>query len=511
MSIRYLFETFGKKQNLYSMFIKVIESSTSSKYHVFAIFIFNIVFPKYSFIIRYLSKFLFFVSNLFQICLFIEIPIKLSIFLNLPIIFSKKELKTTKKLNIITTISIINIGGLFIIILACVIKNHGKFFKNTRNFPIVPFLDLYNNETIWVAGVGCESESIEQGRSFEDENIYISLCFFSRYSQYDGNGGVIYVKSGYYSMNVNFSMFYNCVCSKYGGAIFFESSDSCLRMICANSCSASHGHFVTLKTTNVSQVEYLSVSNCSHTTSGYNSIRLDYGDQRVDNTNSSMNSAYQNSGIGTWFPSSFTSSHCTFSNNKVSDRICIHFYSTSGTVSMSYANIVHNNSSSNYGIVDVWGMGSRQMLYCIFQNNHNMLFNVHSGSLEVYHSFIDHSSSSFSRLTTVSTGTNNSFTYRITYQLQFFNSIHCNTDIPPPSRTLDQTPIKSLEEIIGKTNEETLRMTYERTIDQTIRATQNETPYRSYFELKCTNQIAYWREISVIFSFLYPVIILIIS
>ena len=84
----------------------------------------------------------------------------------------------------------------------------------------------------------------------------------------------------------------------------------------------------------MNQVEYLSVSNCSHTTSGYESIRLDYGDQRVDNTNSSMNNAVQISGIGIPSPSSFTSSHFTFSNNKVSHSICIYFYSSSETKSM---------------------------------------------------------------------------------------------------------------------------------------------------------------------------------
>jgi len=98
------------------------------------------------------------------------------------------------------------------------------------------------------------------------------------------------------------------------------------------------------------------------------------------------------------------------------------------------------------------------MMYCIFQNNQNNLFCVYEGSLEVSHSFIDHSGS-FSISIAISTSNNNSFTNRITYQLQFFNSLHCNADIP-----LEQ---KSLEE--------TLRMTYERTIDKTIRDTSINT------------------------------------
>ena len=144
-------------------------------------------------------------------------------------------------------------------------------------------------------------------------------------------------------MNVNYSMFYNCVCSNYGGAIYFSSSNSSLSMICANSCScgASYvGHFAYLYASQMNHVEYLSVSNCSHTTSGYCPIYLESGDQRVDNTNSSINNAYRYSGILIYSPSSFTSSHCTFSNNKVSHSICIWFSSSSGTITKSYANII---------------------------------------------------------------------------------------------------------------------------------------------------------------------------
>ena len=144
------------------------------------------------------------------------------------------------------------------------------------------------------------------------------------------------------------------------------------------------------------------------------------------------------------------------------------------------------------------------MMFCIFKNNQDTLFYVHEGSLEVSHSFIEHSSQSLS-YGAVSTSNNNSFTNTITYQLQFFNSLHCYADIPLGQRSLDET--------IRRTNGDTLRMTYERTIEQTIRDTLKETIHRSYAEFICTNQIANWREISVIFSFafLYPVIILIVT
>jgi len=49
---------------------------------------------------------------------------------------------------------------------------------------------LNDNEIIWDTGVECESERIDQGRSYVDKNIKNFLYFFSRFSQYNGNGFV---------------------------------------------------------------------------------------------------------------------------------------------------------------------------------------------------------------------------------------------------------------------------------------------------------------------------------
>ena len=422
---------------------------------------------------------------------------------------SKKELTNNKKLNNITKqisytfkfsiFSSINIGLLLIINIAYFgnlyklkqhlsqLKQEAIFLKNPIHKPIVPQLWLNDNEIIWDVGLGCERERVDQGRSYVDESISISLCFFSRYLAFSGDGGVIMVSYGCScSVNINYSMFYNCVCSSNGGAIYFNSHIIYIRMICASSCNGNEKHFAYLYTSQVNQVEYLSVSNCSHATSGYSSIYLQRGNQSIDNTNSSMNNANQGPGVVIDYPSSFTSSHCTFSNNKVSGSMCIPIYSPTGAVSMSYANIVHNNSPG-FGIIYLYGSGSKKMMYCIFRNNQNYLFYVFSGSLEVSHSFIDHSEY-FSSKVAVSTSTNNSFTYRITYQLQFFKSYYCNAELPAPvpspmctptfapTKTFERSPIRSIEETKRKTNAKTLSRTYERTIGQTIRETLMNTP-----------------------------------
>jgi len=347
-------------------------------------------------------------------------------------------------------------------------------FSSDKSYPLYSISSINENAIIRGVGFVCENESIDQGRSYEEMNIDVFDCFFSRYLTYSGKGGVIYVNDGSYTMSIIYSMFYNCVCSNEGGAIYFMATNSCLRMICANRCSASSQHFAILVASQMNQVEYLSVSNCSHDTSGYYSIYLETGDQMVDNTNSSMNNVIRYSGILIWTPSSFISTHCTLSNNNVTEWICLYFYSESGTVSMSYANIVHNNSPMAYGVVYVNGGGQIKMMNCIFQKNEGYLLCVTNSTLEVFHSFIDHSALSFSISTEVSTS-NNTFTCLLTYQIQFFNSLHCNADIPLPQRT----------------------------IDQTIRDTPQETIPRSYDEIICSNQIVDKREINVVFSFYF--------
>ena len=135
---------------------------------------------------------------------------------------------------------------------------------------------------------------------------------------------------------------------------------------------------------------------------------------------------------------------------------------------MSYANIVHNNSPSQYnGVAYVEGAGSRKMMYCIFKNNQNTLLCVYQGSLEVSHSFIDHSASSFSTRTAVSTSNNNSFNNTITYQLQFFNAPDCNADIPLIQRSLEETLRETQRETLKETQRETLKETQRETVGRT--------------------------------------------
>ena len=325
-------------------------------------------------------------------------------------------------------------------------QNLSVINQNNKGLRIVNLMWLNDYDIILCKFLMCESENISHGRSYVNDNTIISDCVFSRLFTINGDGGVVFISPISLSINVSHTIFYNCSCSGSGGAIYFSSTNSYLRMICANRCSANNNHFAYLSASLKNQVEYLSLTYCSYSAFGYYSVHLNSGDQSVENANSSMNYANQISGICFYSPSSFTNTHCTFSNNKVSSSICLYFYSSSGTISMSYANIVHNNSPYS-GIVYATGEGSRKLIYCIFHNNSNTLFYIWSGSLEVSHSFIDHSSLLISAGTTVSTANNNSLTKTITYRIQYFNSVYCNADLPiiglRQLNTMDQTNLRT--------------------------------------------------------------------
>ena len=285
-----------------------------------------------------------------------------------------------------------------------------------------------------IVGVGCINENINQGRSYFQIDVDISQCFFSRTQPVNGHGGIIKIFEGSMSMSVSDSMFYSCSSYYWGGAIFFSSSNnSILKRICASKCFAlAYQHFAYLYSSQINQIELLSLALCSNSTAGYRSISILSGKQRVDYSNFSRNNAIKHSTIAFDHPDSLSSSFCTFSNNNVSENICIYFFICSG--SLSFSNIVNNNSPSNYGIM-CSKQGSPKIQYCIFSQNENTLFCIFSGSLEVSHSYIFHHSD-FSTSMAVLTSNNNTFSYKQTYQIQFFKSHYCNADMSTESKKM---------------------------------------------------------------------------
>jgi len=332
----------------------------------------------------------------------------------------------------------------------------------------------------------CIKENVNQGRSYENNNFNISDCFFVRSLLYSGDGGVIYIYPtyAYYSLNVFNTLFYNCSCSIQGGAIFFRSSYLYLNMICASRCSSNQNHFALLYST-TNNIYFISVSKCASGYNGQYSMNVQgVSDPQFSNSNSSMNSGLEASGIR--IDSSCTCYHCTFANNSVSQKNCIQFNSNSGT--MYFINIIQNYSP-NEGIIRVYG-GSPKFHFCIFDMNLETLFYVAAGSIEVSHSFINHNG-------ITSSTNNNSLTKRQTYFHFHFKSHYCNADNPIPkqspfetpnttpiiSKTLISTPIQTKAQTPLRTNDQTPLKTKEltpiQTKAQTPLRTNAQTPLRT--------------------------------
>jgi len=280
----------------------------------------------------------------------------------------------------------------------------------------------------------CNSPTISQGRSYIDTNVDISDCFFSRSVLYNGDGGVIYISGSSYVMSITYSMFFNC-CSTRGGAIYFDAKSSVLNKICSSKSSAPIYQFAYISTSDNNNVDYLSNSLCN-SLDGDQSFIMYRGNQRIENNNFSLNNGLKVSGIIIHTPVTCASKFCTISKNNASERICMLLYHNSGTI--SYSNIIHNNSPVSYGVLTTWNDGSTQLTYCILINNEDTLFYVQTGMVELLHCCIFHQGN-FSSSNQVTTSNNNTFTKQNTYIIQFFSSHHCLTDTPEQTR--NENPI----------------------------------------------------------------------
>ena len=137
---------------------------------------------------------------------------------------------------------------------------------------------LFNQcHTIWGVGIGCANELDDLGRYYSQKEINIAQCSFSMFYVFSGKGGIIFVDISLSSMFITYSMFYNCSCNSYGGAIYFFSTNSSLKMICANKCSCKSSYnynFANINSIQVNTIEFLSVSQCSHSYNGEYSYRI---------------------------------------------------------------------------------------------------------------------------------------------------------------------------------------------------------------------------------------------
>jgi len=302
----------------------------------------------------------------------------------------------------------------------------------------------HKSEIYWL--VQCNSDTNNTERSYNNTDVFVSNCYFSRSFQYYGRGSIIYCMDVVVTMKITFSTFFNCSCSSWGGAIYFDSANVELKMICANSCSAKDfHHFSYIRTVQDNYVEFLSIAYCSSAHFGFNPFMLASGHQQVLNTNSSFNKAFQGGGMGISKPLGFACNFCTISNNSVENSICI--YLNGGSLgTFSYLNVVANDSPIQYGIVYVDSSGSYTMQNCNFDKNLNYLFSVSlSGKLTVLECNISHQTSYITKGNINTTLINNQ-THQQTLRVQHYATTkYCEALYPymlPPTiqPTQNNTP-----------------------------------------------------------------------
>jgi len=268
---------------------------------------------------------------------------------------------------------------------------------------------------VHLRGSNCINESLELGRSYYQRDVDIMNCFFSRVSKLTGSGGVVCVEGGAFNMFVAYTMFYNCISTSLGGAISFNSLNSKLRMICANKCYSERGLFVNSYSNNDNNAEFISISHCVNSNTGNYPIRLEKGNQVVNNINCSRNSVLYCSSLGFISPLMLKCTFCTITYNLASGTFSTYIHNCSGN--LFSMNFVRNNSPGGYGVIGT-KLGFPRIHFSIFIMNENVLFHTETGSLDISHCFIYH-------IGLTSTGFNNSFIFSQTYLIDHFSSYFC--------------------------------------------------------------------------------------
>ena len=191
-------------------------------------------------------------------------------------------------------------------------------------------------------------------------NINIGECFFTRITEYSGNGGVLFISTANTIMNLNSSTFYDCHATN-GGCIYFSclTSKSYLNLICVSDCSTISGandhHFAYIDSGIGSNYEnnlyFISINRCSSLTNhGRNPITLFKSTQIIKNVNISNNGVSDTSGIYSSNSNQLFISHSNFANNYASGHISIRIHSSSVNSTINYIKVV-NNSSPTYGVI----------------------------------------------------------------------------------------------------------------------------------------------------------------
>jgi len=250
--------------------------------------------------------------------------------------------------------------------------------------------------------IGCLSDDSRYINSNFAGISNISGCFFTRTFLYNGNGGVISITATGFNLNVENSIFYDCGVTEIAGAIYFTSSGSVLKNVCARKCYANTGvgkgcQFCRIETlesgkNDLNVVSFVYCPDSQAIERSYSTYIIN-GIQKWNSLNGS-NCYLLHICSRTYNPNSFSDIFSTYCNNRMKLVTAYHFSYGSNTRASSYINIINNTQDTDSsGIVHLETSGVFSISHSVCSNNNKFLF-TSTGTLIVTNSIVSHSSSS---------------------------------------------------------------------------------------------------------------------
>jgi len=274
----------------------------------------------------------------------------------------------------------------------------------------------------------CQYDPFSCQRYDTDFNFLIELnnCVFSMNCVYSGSGGILYISNTQKNLRISNSVFFSChVSSNFdGGAIYLVANSSNLQNICAYYCSSRYFLFGFLDCLYENYLGFLSITKCNEVFSGVHPIAMVRGFQVIKSLNSSYNKVLQSSGFGNNIPSNFLMEYCQLSNNQAQTSICLHLHGNKGTI--SFINIIHNNSPNSYGVSLFDGSAQYALDNVVASNNTDILLYSTSGQVLVSESFIFHTNQIISGPIQIQTNCIFEFTNAI--HINFYSTHLCESE-----------------------------------------------------------------------------------
>ena len=232
-------------------------------------------------------------------------------------------------------------------------------------------------------------------------DLLIENCYFTRFSCFNQNGGIIYCEDKEAFLILKEVDFYICYTTGFGGAIYFDNqisgSGSNLNKVCADLCFSTtntyaeqFGFFSPNNSTNSpNKFTQISISRCSNFSRGYCSILISLGNISINYLNSSNNYNLMTSGFHIYEHNNFQAIFCSIVKNVVTNRRLIQLDGGFNNT-IKYSNFLNNTGSFDFGIISIIKLCSYLIENSYFLNNKDCLFYSTIGELFILNCFIDH-------------------------------------------------------------------------------------------------------------------------